>query len=68
MPDRVEVVVETVRVEVPDVPAEIVTLAEGVNDAVGPPGETGEMLAAKFTVPLKPLTLVTVMVDVPDEP
>ncbi len=55
---------ETVSVEGADVPEEIVTLM-GLNDGVGP---EGEMLAANMTVPLKPLTLVNVMVDVPDEP
>ncbi len=64
MPDRVEDVVETVRVEVPGVPAEIVTLV-WIKEGVGP---TGEAVAAKLTVPLKPLRLVKVMVDVPDEP
>ncbi len=59
---------ETVNVEVPDMPAGIVTVAEGVNDVVGPFGETGETVAVKLTVPLKPLVLVTVMVDVPDWP
>lgn len=55
---------ETVRVEVPGVPAEIVTLV-WIKEGVGP---TGEAVAAKLTVPLKPLRLVKVMVDVPDEP
>ena len=59
---------ETVNVEVPGIPAEIVTLAEGVKDAVGPLVETGETVAAKFTVPLKLSMLVKVMVEVPDEP
>ena len=64
MPDSVEDVVETVSVEVPGMPEEIVTLM-GLNDRVGP---EGEMPAAKLMVPLKPLTLVKVMVEVPDEP
>ncbi len=64
MPDRVDDVVETVSVEVPGIPEEIVTLV-GLNDGVGP---EGEMLSTKLTVPLKPLTLVKVMVEVPDKP
>ncbi len=55
---------ETVSVEVAGVLEEIVTLM-GLNDGVGP---EGEMPAAKLTGPLKPLTLVKVMVEVPDEP
>ncbi len=64
MPEGVEEVVATVRVEVADVPEGTMTLA-GLREGVGPDGET---VAAKLTVPLKPLMLVTVMVDVPDEP
>ncbi len=58
---------ETVSVEVPDPPEEIVTLG-GMNDGEGPVEETGETVAAKLTVPVKPLRLVNVMVDPPDEP
>ncbi len=54
----------TVRVEVADPPEGTMTLT-GLREGVGPDGET---VAAKLTVPLKPLMLVTVMVDVPDEP
>lgn len=64
VPDGVEDVVETVSVEVADVPEERVTLME-LNDGVGPEGETP---VAKLTVPLKPLRLVNVMVEVPDAP
>ena len=64
MPEGVEEVVDTVRVEVADVPEETMTLT-GFREGVGPAGET---LATKLTVPMKPLILVTVMVDVPDEP
>ncbi len=64
MPDGVEDDVETVSVEGADVPEEIVTLM-GLNDGIGP---EGEMLAAKLIVPLKSLTLVKVIVEVPDEP
>ncbi len=55
---------DTVRIEVADVPEGTMTLA-GFREEVGPDGET---VAAKFTVPLKLLTLVKVMVDEPDDP
>ncbi len=64
MPEEVEEVVDTVRVEVADVPEGTMTLV-GLREGVGPAGET---VAAKLTGPLKPLMLVTVMVAVPDEP
>jgi hypothetical protein len=64
VPDGVEDEVETVSVEVPGVPGEIVTLME-LNEGVGP---EGEMPAAKLIVPLKPLTLVKLIIEVPDAP
>jgi hypothetical protein len=53
-------VVLTLRVDVADPPAVNVTLA-GLSVAIAP---AGEEVAVNETVPVKPLTLVTVMVDV----
>jgi hypothetical protein len=64
VPDGVEDDVETVSVEVAGVPGEIVILIE-FNDGVGPTGETP---AAKLIVPLKPLTLVKLIIELPDIP
>ncbi len=64
MPESVEGVVETVNVEVADMPAVIVTLM-GLNEGVGP---AGEMDAAKLIVPLNPLKLVKLMIEVVEGP
>jgi len=55
--------VETVSVEVPGDPGETGTLG-GIRDAVGPVGETD---APRMTVPVKPFSLLRVIVDVVDE-
>ncbi len=52
------------RVELAVLPDERLTLV-GLREAVGPAGETVEERA---TVPVKPPTLVKMMLDVPDEP
>ena len=59
MPDGVDEDVETVSVDVADVPEEIGTLI-GLKDGVGP---EGELPAVKLIVPLNPLTLVKVIVE-----
>ncbi len=64
MPDGVVDDVETVSVEGADVPEEIVTLV-GLNDGVGP---DGELPAVKLMVPLKPLRLIKVIVEVVEGP
>ena len=63
MPVGVEDVVDTVRVEVPVPPGEKMMLA-GVTLTVRPAGAE----TSRFTVPVNPLRLVTVAVEVPDEP
>ncbi len=55
---------ETVSVEGADVPEEIVTLV-GLSDGVGP---DGELAAVRLIVPLKPLRLVKVIVEVVEGP
>jgi len=55
--------VETVSVEVAGDPGETLTLV-GIIVAVGPVGETD---APRLTVPVKPFSLLRVMVDVVDE-
>src|SRR5437879_3203998 len=64
MAGAVAFVVETVRTELPDPPEETGTL-DGSRLRLGPAGVT---VACKLTVPVKLLTLVTVTVDVPEEP
>jgi hypothetical protein len=64
VPGGVEVEVETVRVAVIVCPEASVTLV-GLSASPGPDGDT---VAAKFTVPEKLLTLVTLRVDVAEEP
>ena len=59
-----EVVVETVRIDVPVPPADRVTLLV-LRLVVGPDGFMAE---TRLTVPVKPLRLVIVMVDVADDP
>jgi hypothetical protein len=54
----------TDRMDVFDAPAVIMTLV-GLRDVVGPVGDT---VADKLMVPLKPFWLVTVIVEVPDDP
>ena len=54
----------TFRVVLPD-PPEFNTTLGGLTPATGPEGETD---TEKVTVPEKPFRLVTVIVDVPDEP
>jgi hypothetical protein len=54
----------TFRVDGCELPEEIVTLV-GLRETVGPVGET---VADRLIEPLKPFWLVTVIVDVPDEP
>ncbi len=56
---------ETVRVEVPDVPRMMLV---GLKVAVGPFATIGETVAVSDTVPVKPLTADTVIVEVPDWP
>jgi hypothetical protein len=53
-----------VKVELADPPDESVRLV-GFTEMVGPAGET---VTPRATVPVNPLKLVTVMVDVVDEP
>jgi hypothetical protein len=60
----VEVEVETVRVAVIVCPDPSVTLAGLIES----PGPDGDIDADRFTVPEKPLTLVTLRVDVAEEP
>ena len=61
----VPLVVElTVNVDVP-VPPLVRVMLEGFRDAVRPEGET---FVERETVPVKPLRLVRVMVEVADEP
>jgi hypothetical protein len=60
----VEFVVVTVSVEVP-VPLGANVMLEGESVVTGPDGETVDV---RVTVPLKPLRLETVIVDVPDIP
>lgn len=55
---------ETVRIELAVPPPRRVML-EGLRLAVGPDGET---VAVRTTVPANALMLVTLIVDVPDEP
>ncbi len=50
--------------EDPDPPDDRLTLV-GLRDAVSPEGET---VAERETVPVKPLRLVRLMADVPDDP
>ncbi len=59
-----DVVVETVSVEVLEPPEERVTLV-GLREAVGPVGETD---LDRETVPPKPAMLVRVMAEVPADP
>ena len=56
--------VDTVRVEAALLPEDSVTLA-GLIEIKGP---AGDELAERFTVPVKPLRLAAVMVDVANEP
>lgn len=61
----VPLVVElVVRVDVP-VPPLVRVMLEGLTDAVRPEGET---LVERETVPVKPLRLVTVTVEMAEEP
>jgi hypothetical protein len=64
VPDGVEVELETVRVAVIVCPDASVTLAGLIES----PGPDGDIVAAKFTVPEKPLTLVIMRVEVAEEP
>ena len=64
MPDGVDEDVETVSVDVADVPEEIGTLI-GLKNRVGP---EGELPAVKLIVPLNPLTLAKVIVEVVEGP
>ncbi len=63
-PGGIEAGIETVRVEVPGDPGDIVMLI-GVRDALGPDGLT---MGLRLTVPLNPFSLVRVKVDVLEEP
>jgi hypothetical protein len=64
VPVVVVVAVDTVRVEVPDPPEIILTLV-GFNEAEGPLGETE---TANVTVFANPARLVTLIVEVADDP
>jgi hypothetical protein len=59
--------VVTVRIEVPVPPAVSVMLA-ALSEKVGPLLRTGERVAVRLAVPENPLRLVSVIVDVPEEP
>jgi hypothetical protein len=64
VPDGVVDWVDTVRVEAAILPEDSVTLG-GLTETEGP---AGDELAERFTVPVKPLKLATVIVEVVDEP
>ncbi len=69
LPAGVEDVVETVRVEVPKVAVLVKEILAVLRVAVGRLVTVAfETVVARATVPVKPRTLVTLMVDVPDEP
>ncbi len=61
-PVAVDVPIDIVSVELPDPPAMLVLEKENVKPVVG------ETLAARFTVPVKPLSGATVTVEVPADP
>ncbi len=60
-------VVEIVRVEMPDPDAEMETAA-GIRDAEGPLTTTGETVPERITFPAKPLRLVSLTVVEFEEP
>ncbi len=63
-PVRVELDVQTLRVDVAD-PPDVTETTVGLKLVEGP---AGEIVDDRVTLPLKPLTLVTVIVEVAQEP